>query len=109
MLQHFFIEGKHLGSAERLVSIAGGVLGKPMSLLLFCEQCGDTFARAPIEGRPWVAYRLLCRKCIPAFNVLVPGSIWLSWDREFTSAFPDAVLRWEFNRHLEWFERNENG
>lgn len=106
MLQHFIIEGRHLGSANRTFSLLQG--GKPNSYGFFCHSCGKVFAVAPLEGRPWEYWSRTCEQCSSAGSTTlgIPGSVWLAWDPDFIAAFPDAVLRWEFDRHSEWFERN---
>jgi hypothetical protein len=110
MIQHFFIEGKYLGQSLRQINTSSCGSGIPQSLLFYCYGCGEVFGKAPVvdadgNNHEWFAYRLGCRKCPPAYQSMVPGSIFLSWDHEFTAAFSDAVLRWEVERHLDWFEK----
>lgn len=107
MLQHFFIEGKYLGQVERGFDLTQGRL--PDSILLYCECCGETFARFPVTGRPFIAYRRLCRKCPSSYASILPGSIWLSWEHETMQHLPLPVLKWEFDRELEHLERLQNG
>jgi hypothetical protein len=106
MLQHFIIEGKYLGHASRVVEVTA--LRCPPSYGFYCMGCGDVYAKCPIEGQPWVYHQRTCRKCrlynSPATNGL-PGSIQLPWDEEFTEAFPLPVLRWEFERELEYYDK----
>lgn len=106
--QHFIIEGKYLGQATREKHFVHASLVDPCSLLFYCEACGEVYAKCPVEGAapgPWLAYRKLCRRCDSVFAAQVPGSILLSWDSDFTAAFPVPVLWWEFERHADWFER----
>lgn len=109
MLQHFIIEGKYLGSAERLFDLTRGA--SPLSYGFFCHACGEVFAKCPIDGRPWQYWSRTCRKCaaLGGGSLGIPGSIDLSWDPEFTSAFPLSVLVWEFQRELDYHERLQNG
>lgn len=61
------------------------------------------------DGRvqEWIAYRLCCRKCPSSYESLVPGSVWLTWDRDFTDALPLPVLKWEFDRQVERFDKEQ--
>ena len=110
--QLFFIEGKLLGSAVRAPVLTFGELAAPLSGLWFCQHCGEVFAKAPViddttnRPTPWQSHRSLCRKCAPSspFASEIPGSIWLSWDRDFLAALPATVLTWEFLRHLDRVE-----
>lgn len=106
MQQHFIIEGHYLGSAERLFSLVLGA--SPLSYAFFCHACGEVFAKCPIEGRPWQYWARTCRKCPGGGTLGQPGSISLSWDAEFTEAFPQPVLLWEFKRLLEEHDRTQN-
>jgi hypothetical protein len=109
--QHFFIEGRYLGSVKRKFDLALG--GSPLSYGFFCHCCGEVFAKCPVElprepfsdvrglTRPWQFWARTCRKCEGSETLGQPGSIWLTWDTEFTEAFPLAGLQWEFERELE--------
>ena len=109
MHQLFFIEGKLLGEAPRLlIRTDRDVWGAPLSRLFFCARCGEVFARCPVlkddgEHSLWSPVYALCRRCAPLGN-LIPGSIWF-YEEPFVAAFPDAVLRWELERHLDYHER----
>lgn len=108
MRQHFFIEGRYLGSASRSPFFREPLLGQlPLSKLFYCSNCGEVFAKCPVElvdnsTTTWQAVYGCCRKCEPS-GLQVPGSIW-HFEAEFTAAFPDAVLLWEVNRHLDNFQ-----
>jgi hypothetical protein len=108
MLQHFIIEGRYLGSVERKFDLTRGA--SPLSYGFFCMGCGEVFAKCPVEGRPWQFWARTCRKCPGGATLGLPGSIDLSWDKEFTAAFPFAVLLWEFQCELEQYDKdNEDG
>jgi hypothetical protein len=101
MLQHFIIEGRYLGSAERQFSLTRGA--NPLSEAFLCWSCGECFAKCPIDGRPWNFHRMTCRKCKKMDGLSIcPGSLWMSWDHEFTAALPLPVLQWEFERELDY-------
>jgi hypothetical protein len=106
MDQHFFLEGTYLGTAARRLDLRTGAF--PLSYGFFCQACGEVFATCPIAGRGWQFWARTCRKCPGGLTLGEPGSIWLSWDTEFTSAFPEAVLKWEFLRLLEQYDRTQS-
>lgn len=103
--QHFLIEGKYLGQALRPP-------GSP-SLGFFCYECGEVWARAPVDGHQpqvtkWHYLASLCRKCGDkvGYSLTVPGSIYFAYpDAGFPAAFPDAVLQWEVQRHFEQLDK----
>lgn len=110
MQQHFFIEGKYLGSAERVspfIHSHHGDLREPYGVAYFCRVCGEVWAKFPVEGRQWVSYNVTCRKCDSPTGWNLPGSIWLSWEKELMEALPFAVLLWEVKRELEWYDRSQ--
>jgi len=118
-LQHFFIEGQYIGSAERHVVRVHESVQPPWSMIFYCERCGDVYAKAPIElGRGpkggtlisrFQSYSGLCRRHPPTHMFAeIPGSIWKHWDHDFIAALPMPVLRWELERHLDAYERLEN-
>jgi hypothetical protein len=108
----FIIEGGFCGEVPVEAEWIHNVLIPPQSYLFFCLTCGKDFARSPVykpdgECTEWQSIRGYCRKHAPSYLSMfqVPGSIWLSWDQKFTESFPEPVIRWEFNRHLEHFEK----
>lgn len=114
--QLFIIEGRLLGESQRHDEYKEKTLSEPDSLLFYCQRCGEVYARCPVY-RPdgsltaWQALRATCRKCGPHQQWLSewPGSVWLSWDREYLAALPVLVLQWEFDRHIDSWERVQNG
>lgn len=106
LTQHFLIEGKYLGQALRPP-------GSP-SLGFFCYECGEVWARAPVDGPPttcptkWHYLASLCRRCGARhqYTLTVPGSLYFLYpDAGFPAAFPDAVLQWEVQRHFEQLDK----
>lgn len=96
--QAFFIEGRYLGTTERQFSLLAG--SPPLSYGFFCHACGEVYAKCPIADRPWQYWSRTCRKCSGGGSLGIPGSLELSWDKEFTEALPLAVLQWEFEREV---------
>jgi hypothetical protein len=102
--QHFIIEGRYLGQVERKFDLTSGM--PPLSILLYCEYCGEVWAKFPVEGQPFLAYRRLCRKCPTPHRSHLPGSVILSWDKELTAALPFPVLLWEMQRELDYIDKD---
>jgi hypothetical protein len=102
--QHFIIEGKHLGTAERTPRFVHAEVHNPVGYAFFCPCCGDVWARCPVEDQPWTVWTKPCRKHSTS-ALDIPGSLWLSWDKEFSLALPQEVLRWELERHLDHMEQ----
>jgi len=112
MHQHFFLGQSYFGSVERrpFFSRSLDYFINPPSLLFWCKVCGEVYAKAPVvrsDGAtvPWRAIAHCCSRCRPAhFTSDPPGSLLAAegCDPELLSALPDAVLKQEFSRHLEW-------
>jgi hypothetical protein len=99
MLQHFFIEGRYIGSTERSLEFVHAEAVLPTSYWFLCPCCGDEWAKVAVESKQhrgrWAPVIQSCRKCGGS------GSIWRPWDYEYTENLPLAVLKWEFLRELE--------
>lgn len=106
MLQHFIVEGRYLGQAPRSRVMVHGEPQYPRPYAFFCPCCGDVWARCPIDGAPedWMVWSLACRKHRVG-QLGVPGSLMLTWDAAFNKGFPQEVIEWEFERHLEFIEK----
>lgn len=109
--QLFFIEGRLLGDCPRAFVLVHAEIQQPASALFFCRKCGEVFARCPIlhpggKSTHWQSFAKLCRKC-SGDSTEVPGSLWLSWDKEFLGALPMPVLQWELERHLDFYASHE--
>ena len=109
ILQHFIVEGKYLGTAERQMLFVHAQPQRPVSYAFFCPVCAEVWARCPVERADgttenFMVWTQACRK--HTFHRLaVPGSLTLSWEPDFTAAFPDELVRWEFDRHLDYAEK----
>lgn len=106
-LQHFIIEGKHLGTAHRSKVFVHAELQPPQAYAYFCPLCAEIWARCPVEGigadPNWRVLTMYCRKhSHPLWQV--SGSILTVWDEGFVAAFPEEVLRWELQRHFEHYD-----
>lgn len=106
--QAFIIEGRFFGEAQRGRVFVHATLARPLSLLYVCSRCGEAWARFPVQGPgrdSWQVITQACRQPGHAYGDFPGGSVWLSWDTDLCEAFPDAVLRQELNRHLDWIEK----
>lgn len=108
----FVVEGTYLGESPVAAFFAHEELRAPYSYLWFCQHCGEVFARSPVlnlagKQSPWQSYASTCRRCVEpgAGFYRVPGSLWLNWDKDLIAAFPDAVLRYELERHLDQLDK----
>ena len=79
------------------------------SLLWYCGACGASYARlhclSPFSHREeeWIAIRRCCEQC--EYITLIPGSIFILWDRALCAAFPLPVLQREFDLHYEYLRK----
>jgi hypothetical protein len=78
--------------------------GLQQNLTFFCGGCGTTYDWVKTGGRRWTIIYNCCDQCPPEADLWVPGSIWTHFP-EVNAAFPDAVLREEFHRHLKWYDQ----
>ena len=102
--QHFFVGNEYLGSSDRLPVFVHEQQQRPQSVAYFCPECGDVWARAVIEGVDYSPWSMSCSKH-PRFRSLVAGSLWMDWDKDYTKAFPRAVLERELQMHLAHYDR----
>lgn len=110
--QYFIVEGKYLGQAPRKLVFIHAQLQEPNSYAFFCPICGEVWARCPIQrgsgeyrvAEPtthWQIFHVACKKhYMHAYSV--PGGLTIDWDKEFSDALPEAALRWELVRHLQF-------
>ena len=107
--QHFFVQGKYLGAALRGKVFVHADLQAPCSYLFYCPCCGDAWARCPVEHNAtqaistFQAWARVCPKHRQS-SIDVPGSLWMNWEADFTAAFPEEVVRWEFQRHMALYQ-----
>lgn len=116
MQQHFFLGPQYAGSSSRKPFLARGLdyLTDPPSLIFFCQVCGEVYAKAPVvrgdrKTTPWRVISHCCHRCSPTFFTSnPPGSLYPAegCDPDLSSAFPVAVLKWEFDRHQAWHDAN---
>jgi hypothetical protein len=106
--QGVIVEGRFLGSFIRGLKQVHAQFDPPFSYAYFCPTCGEVWARCPIEGRPFQIQGGYCRKHPGPSPYTVPGSLMLAWEPAYNDLLlscPDVVA-WEFNRHLDYAERN---
>ena len=108
-----FFDGnnKLLAEIERDDYFLHGVIASPFSELLFCDTCGDVFARMPViekatgKIQPWASSRLRCSKCpSDQSRFLWAGSMLLAWDSEFLKIFPEVLWQREAEIHMNIYE-----
>lgn len=106
--RHFIIEGKHLGIAPCSMEFVHEELQRPRSYAYFCPVCGELWAKCPVEvvatGEvlQWMTITTNCRKH-PQGCWRAPGSLSLNYEEAYSTSFPDEVVRWEFQRQMDYF------
>ena len=90
--QHFTLEGRYLGSSGRTFTTWSKDASPPHAYSFCCPTCGSVWAACPIVGRP---FHFLTRGCPAHQQWGDDGSLWTSWDPDFTGAFPTELLRLE--------------
>ena len=110
--RHFIVESIPLGSGRcDKLSVSGG-LNPPQPYAFFCGRCANLWARCPVDHLPgmpreeWLVWRRPCRKCA-AHSGEIPGSLMLPWEESFNRCLAQSrdALLWEFQRHMEFAER----
>lgn len=111
--QQFIVDNLWLGTAQRASVWVHEQRAAPDSIAMFCPVCGEVWARFPVEAtatgkqQPFHILTINCKKHPSDFSLAVPGSAWLSWDREFTNTFPPMMLERELLLHLDHFHPEE--
>lgn len=91
--QHFFAEGRYLGSALRGTQLVHGEFQKPPSYIFICHACGETYGKAIFEGKTYCQPIVgACRRHNSLSIFRDPGSLWLSWDLDFINSFPEQAI-----------------
>lgn len=109
-LQHFWIHGKHYGTAPRTTEQYPEARAAPRGKSFFCSECGDLWAQCPIEDTVtglFCQYAVTTVPCSKHHEVgqwlIIAGTLYQSWDKDFTRAMPEAVLRRELDILLKNF------
>ena len=99
--QHFFVEGRSLGSCQRYP--LNSLKQAPISYAFFCPVCVEIWARAVIFDSSCFCFHVPCKKhAYP--GIKVPGSLYPAGDPDFLSAMPREVLQRELLLHLDYAE-----
>lgn len=98
-IQIFIMGNRTLARAERGKQEISTDRYPPNSLLFYCTECGDVYAKFPVirvsDNRPlsWRSMAGCCTRCRKSYEI--PGSIWCSWEAEYTRRLPREVLQHE--------------
>lgn len=49
----------------------------------------------------------ICPRC-PTDGFDAPGSLWLSWDKDYTNALPQEALEWEIIQTAKYLQAGGN-
>lgn len=102
LTQQFFVGNQYLGEAPR--GLASRTNSPPPSLAFFCPQCGEVWARCPIDNQRWTISHSPCEKCDRIDILTLPGSLWRALDTEFQNALPREALLREFHLALKYLD-----
>lgn len=106
-LRHFFIKDQYLGSGEDHLRFVHGEAQQPWPYAVFCSECGEIWARMPVDGsgREWAILGRHCEKH-SRYSHEVPGSLILNWEPELYKTFSAGMLRRELELHLNYWEKH---
>lgn len=105
LLRHFYIWGNYYGSAPERQRFVHGILQDPQHYAMFCPECGEIWARMPVDGvhtSNW--WRIIggnCERHPGPSRFVVAGSLMMEWEKELQEILPDGVIRREFELHME--------
>jgi len=103
----FVIEGKYLGTTVRSQIDAYNNSGRARSYAFFCPWCYRIWAVAAFPKAFAQVMSVSCKACRRHRYENPAGSIHIPFDPDYVAAFPDAVLRWEIQRHCDYLEQYE--
>lgn len=103
MNSHLTVAGKWYAFQDRGMVIIHAQAQAPYSYAFCCPRCGEIWARYGVEhtDSQWSFLRRECER--HAYGLTVPGSVWISYEPEFTSAFPPELLARELELHINFF------
>lgn len=111
--QDFYVNGRHLGSAMRYGKHVHEDLNtNPAGIAYFCPVCASVWAICPVtdtmtnEASDFMPYRIPCAQHDRRWGE-IPGSLYLSWDKEYDELFPDELIRYEFNQAMKLYKDEE--
>lgn len=107
--QAFTIHGQPYGGGLREEVFVRGELQTPWSTAFFCPHCGEIWAKATIPGARFRVYTHPCEKHpsqTPVWVNEVPGSVFLTHDRDYEDSLPEEVWRRELDLAFEHILRN---
>jgi len=110
--QSIYIEDRFLGMFTRPPVIVHAERQHPYSYAYFCPDCGNLWAKCPVSDAngnvmKWQIQGGHCRLHPGPSQFTVAGSLLLAWEPEYSALLlscPD-VVRWEFQRHMEYYQR----
>lgn len=98
---HFVVNSTPLGSGLIDSEFVHAQLRTPSGFVYVCTQCGEAWAKATVEGQPYVIYSKTCEKHETPFYFDYPGSIWLDWDKPYQLSMTKEVLMREVVLHCD--------
>jgi len=107
--QILFINGKLIEQREIKGFFSRGEYWPGLSRVWVCPKCGDAWAKAVVladeKVRPFQVYSHPCEQCDALTYMDPPGSIYLSYDKDFLETLGEAALRREFLLHADYVQK----
>ena len=109
-VQQFIIGTKYFGTAPRTYEAVHGTVVPPSSYAYFCPVCAEVWARCPVTSvasgkvSRFQVLTLTCGKHTNTEALQIPGSLFLSWDRAYSEAFPEELIRYELTQALNLYK-----
>ena len=96
MIQSFFLRDQLIVSQEVKPFFLHGQPSLPFGKAFFCPHCAEIWASAIVENRDTYVEHIPCDSHPATPSSPPPGSLWLSWDRNWNAALPQQLLEREF-------------
>lgn len=105
--QHLFLRERFFGSFGR-TQLKDKPSCPPKGYAFFCPTCSELWANCPIVGQQTNVLTMLCDKH-PAWSLFTaPGSMWLSWDKDWQRDFPMVLAKREFELMIKLYEGGQD-
>lgn len=104
--RHFFVGKQYLGSGPDRLRFIHGEAQQPWPYVVFCSDCGDIWARMPVDGssREWGVLGRHC-EAHSRYSREIPGSLIVDWEPELFETFSPEMIQREFDLHLKYLEK----
>lgn len=108
LYRHYWVEGEHMG-CHPIIDFEDGYNNRAW----FCPHCGDVWAKSRVDdairGGTFLVETQYCRQHLAESTAgkgnphYPPGGV-TRISQTYLSHYPPALLLWELERHLDWFD-----